>query len=81
MTRLYRFNKMNPVARAVCDRCGFIVAHNTLREQMDFRGGDAPVPTGILVCPKCEDKPQPFYARPLVKNDPVPVENPRPPSA
>lgn len=78
MRRRYRFSRSNPEPRAVCDRCGFEVAHSELREQKEYRGGDAPVGTGVLVCGGCYDQPQPFFARPLVKNDPVPVRNPRP---
>ena len=78
MSRLYRFDRRNPVPRAVCDQCGFIVRHTDLRMQMDYRGGDAPVPQGILVCPKCYDKPQAQNARPIIKQDPYPQENPRP---
>jgi len=77
--RRYTFNRRNPQPRAICDRCGFEVERPELREQLEFRGGDAPVGIGVLVCSDCYDAPQPFYARPLVKNDPTPVRNPRPP--
>jgi hypothetical protein len=77
--RKYVYNSIDPQPRAICDRCGFQVAHNELREQKEYRGGDTPVGIGILVCGACYDVPQPFYARPLIKNDPIPVRNPRPP--
>lgn len=74
----YKFSWNDHKSRAICDRCGFTVAHRDLREQLEFRGGDAPVGTGILVCGSCYDEPQPFFARPLIGRDPTPVKNPRP---
>jgi hypothetical protein len=79
VSRFYRFSRSNPDPRAICDRCGFEVNHSSLSEQVEYRGGEAPVGIGILVCPACYDKPQPYFARPRVKNDPTPVTNPRPP--
>jgi hypothetical protein len=76
--RRYRFDRTDPKPRAICDRCGFEVARPELREQKEFRGGDAPVGIGILVCGACYDQPQPFFARPLIKRDPTPVRDPRP---
>lgn len=78
--RRYVFNRRNPQPRAICDQCSFEVERGELREQMEFRGGDAPVGTGVLVCSDCYDVPQPYYARPLIKGDPTPVRNPRPPA-
>lgn len=78
MSRYFRFNKTNPQPRGICDRCGFQWERRELREQTDYRGGDTPVGVGILVCPVCFDEPQPFFARPRVKQDPTPVYMPRP---
>lgn len=79
--RKYKFSGTNTPPRAICDQCGLLTYHTDLVEQRDYRGGDAPVGIGILVCPECNDVPQPFYARPLVKSDPTPVRNPRTPGA
>ncbi len=73
-----RFDAHNPQAIAQCDGCDFQVQHNTLREQYEYRGGSAPVPTGVWKCPSCIDVPQPYFSRQLLKPDPVPVRNPRP---
>jgi hypothetical protein len=77
--RRYKFSGTGTPPRAICDRCGLLTYHTDLVEQADFRGGDAPVGTGILVCKECNDVPQPYYARPIIKQDPYPVRNPRPP--
>lgn len=79
MSRHYHFNKSNPQPRGICDRCGFQWERRALSEQKEYRGGDSPVGIGILVCPPCNDQPQPFFARSLVKQDPTPVFMPRPP--
>jgi hypothetical protein len=73
-----RFDQRDPHAIAICDGCGFLVQHNHLREQRDYRGGSTPVPLGIWVCASCQDQPQPYFARQLLRPDPVPVRNPRP---
>ena len=78
MRRKFKFDRHDPQPRAVCDRCGLQVSRQTLRKQTDFRGGDAPVDTGLLVCVACFDEPQPYYARAKVGRDPEPVKNPRP---
>ncbi len=73
-----RFDASNPKAIAICDGCGFLVQHEHLREQKDYRGGSTPVGLGIWVCATCEDKPQPYFRRQLLRPDPVPVQHPRP---
>lgn len=73
-----RYNARDPQAIAQCDGCGFRVQHNHLREQKDYRGGSTPVGLGLWVCASCEDVPQPYFARQLLRPDPVPVRNPRP---
>lgn len=73
-----RFSASDPRAIAICDGCGFLVQHNHLREQKDFRGGSTPVGLGIWVCASCQDQPQPYFSRQLLRPDPVPVRNPRP---
>jgi hypothetical protein len=68
----------DPRALALCDFCGFLVNHDTLQRDMQYRGGSAPVWTGFLVCGKCRDVPQPYYQKQVLPPDPVPVVNPRP---
>ena len=74
------FDAKNPRAVAICDGCGFLVQHTHLREKKDYRGGTVPVGLGIYVCASCDDVPQPYYRRLLLRADPIPVRNPRPDS-
>ena len=73
-----RFDARDPRAIAICDGCGFQVQHNILREKMEYRGGSTPVGTGLLVCPRCDDVPNPMGQLQVLPPDPVPVRNPRP---
>src|SRR5690348_2739303 len=68
----------NPRAFALCDGCKMLTYRDQLSKQMDYRGGQSPVWTGFLVCPKCDDQPQAQLAPPILKPDPVPVFMPRP---
>lgn len=72
------FEADNPRAIAICDGCGFLVQHTELREKKDYRGGSVPVGLGLWVCASCDDVPQPYYRRLLLKPDPIPVPHPRP---
>lgn len=67
-------------AQAQCDRCSWWVQRSSLMEQMEYRGGTSPVPTGIFVCAHCYDVPNPQGALnvEVLRQDPVPVMNPRP---
>lgn len=67
-------------AQAQCDRCSHWVQRSSLREQLEYRGGTAPVGTGIFVCGYCYDVPNPQGALnvEVLRQDPVPVMNPRP---
>lgn len=67
----------NPRARAMCDRCSQIVFHDQLIKQMEFRGNRL-CPTGSKVCSRCVDKPQPQDRTVILREDPVPVRDPRP---
>jgi len=73
-----KFDAHDPRAIAICDGCGFLVQHSHLREKKDYRGGSVPVGLGVWVCASCDDVPQPYYRRQLLRPDPVPVRNPRP---
>lgn len=74
------FDAKDPRAIAICDGCGFLVQHTHLREKKDYRGGSTPVGLKLYVCASCDDVPQPYYSRLLLRPDPVPVRNPRPDS-
>ena len=70
----------DPYAAAVCDGCAFWVRHRDLKKDMQYRGGISPVWTGMLLCSKCYDVPNPApqFSRLTLFPDPVPVLNPRP---
>lgn len=72
------FDAKSPRGIAICDGCGFLVQHSHLREKKDYRGGSVPVGLGLYVCASCDDVPQPYYSRLLLRPDPVPLRNPRP---
>jgi hypothetical protein len=73
-----KFDAKNPRGIAICDGCGFLVQHSHLREKKDYRGGSVPVGLSLYVCASCDDVPQPYYSRLLLRPDPVPLRNPRP---
>jgi hypothetical protein len=74
------FDAKSPRGLAICDGCGFMVQHTELRQKKDYRGGSVPVSLSLQVCASCDDVPQPYYRRLLLKPDPVPLRNPRPDS-
>jgi hypothetical protein len=74
------FDAQSPQGLAICDGCGFMVQHKELREKKDYRGGTVPVGLSLQVCGSCDDAPQPYYSRLLLRADPVPLRNPRPDS-
>jgi len=74
------FDAKSPHGLAICDGCGFMVQHTELREKKDYRGGTTPVGISLQVCASCDDVPQPYYSRLLLRPDPVPLRNPRPDS-
>ena len=75
-----KFDAKNPQGLAICDGCGFLVQHTHLREKKDYRGGTTPVGLSLQVCASCDDVPQPYYRRLLLRPDPIPLKNPRPDS-
>jgi hypothetical protein len=72
------FDTKSPQGLAICDGCGFEVQHIHLREKKDYRGGSVPVGLSLRVCASCDDIPQPYYSRLLLRPDPIPLMNPRP---
>jgi len=73
-----QFDAKSPHGLAICDGCGFMVQHTELREKKDYRGGSTPVGLSLRVCASCDDIPQPYYRRLLLRPDPIPLKNPRP---
>ena len=66
-----------PRAAGKCDRCGFLYNHNTLRWQFDYSGLQFQN-LRILVCGRCEDKPQRQLGAKILRPDPLPIFNARP---
>jgi hypothetical protein len=52
--------------------------HSDLRPDMQFRGGMTPVKTGLMVCGKCEDRPNAYFQKQILRPDPPPLPHPRP---
>jgi hypothetical protein len=75
-----KFAVKSPQGLAICDGCGFMVQHTELRQKQDYRGGSTPVGLSLRVCASCDDVPQPYFSRLLLRPDPVPLRNPRPDS-
>jgi hypothetical protein len=71
-----RVNARSPRAAGICDRCGFLYQHADLRFQFDYRGPSIQN-LRLMVCRRCEDKPQPQLGGKL-SQDPVPIRNARP---
>jgi hypothetical protein len=77
-----KYTKMrmkDPRGIARCDYSGLMVRHSDLVKQMQYRGTGL-VWTGLMVAPQFADKPNPQELIPLIRLDPVPLENPRPDS-
>lgn len=71
-----RVSTRSPQAFAICDRCGFLYNHASLRWQYDWRGASMQN-TRQLVCQTCLDRPQEQQRALVVPADPMPVMNPR----
>ena len=71
-----RISPSSPRAAAVCDRCGFVYSHHTLRWQYDFAGAGL-INKRLLVCNPCYDKPNAQLRAIVIPADPVPIQNPR----
>jgi len=73
-----KVNARSPRAAGVCDRCGRIFQHNTLRFQFDFSGLRLQN-LRILVCDAgCYDVPQRQLGAKILSPDPLPIFNARP---
>lgn len=71
-----RVSTRSPQAFAICDRCGFLFNHASLRWQYDWRGASMQN-TRQLVCQTCLDRPQEQLRALVVPPDPMPIQNPR----
>jgi len=71
-----RISARSPQAAAVCDRCGFVYQHSSLRWQFDWAGASL-INKRLLVCSPCNDTPQQQLRAIVVPADPMPIMNPR----
>jgi len=67
----------NPVAWAVCDRCGTLYNKPDLKWQYEW-AGPRTVNQNMLVCDDCYDTPQEQLRTIVLPADPQPVDDPRP---
>ncbi len=74
-----KMRKNDPRGIARCDYSGLMVRHSNLKRQMAYRGTGL-VWTGYLVNPKFADTPNPQDLTPLLRLDPVPLNDSRPDS-
>lgn len=72
----FRVDAASPEAKAVCDRCGFIVQLSDLNWQYQFVGPRL-MNLRLYVCDQCLDKPQPNLRTIILPPDPTAVNNPR----
>jgi hypothetical protein len=68
----------NPSALGQCDESGLTFNHKDLYRQMEWRGNNL-VWTGFLVGKPYLDVPNEQNRPPLIKDDPKPIKNSRPP--
>ena len=71
-----RTSSTNPMAHAICDRCGFRYNRVDLRWQYDWRGASL-LNLSQLVCSTCYDEPQQQLRAIVVPADPQPIDQPR----
>jgi hypothetical protein len=72
-----RVSPRNPVAFAICERCGFLYNHTDLSYQFDWRGTRLQN-LRIQVCQSCTDKPFEHNRVIILPPDPIPIANPSP---
>ena len=61
-----------------CDQCGLIWSQSSMRWETEYRGGNTPVRTGFLVCPRCVDPPSEQHKLQILPPDPPSFMNTRP---
>jgi len=74
-----KYTKMrlkDPRGIARCDYSGLMVRHADLKKQMQYRGTGL-VWTGLMVAPQFADIPNAQELIPIIRLDPVPLNNPR----
>lgn len=67
----------SPRALGVCDRCGRLVNHDTMRDQLRYRGPKLQS-LGLLLCESCVDIPNEQERTVVLPMDPVPINFARP---
>lgn len=67
----------DPVAWAICDKCGFLYNKSDLKWQYEW-AGPRTVNQNMLVCDDCYDTPQEQLRTIVLPADPQPVDDPRP---
>lgn len=72
-----RMNPSKPRGIGTCDYSGLMVRHENMIQQFQYRGNGL-VWTGFWVNPKFADKPNPQDLIPIIRLDPVPLQNARP---
>lgn len=73
-----RIDPKHPEGVGVCDESGFVLNRKDLRKQLEWRG-DRLVWTGSMRGKPYLDEPSEQNRPPIVRRDPIPVDNPRPP--
>lgn len=73
-----RIDPNNPSGLRVCQRSGFVFNVEDTVYQKDWKG-DGYIWTGLIVGKPFVDQPQEQNRPPLVKADPYPIKDPRPP--
>jgi len=71
-----RTSASRPQAFAVCDRCGLWYNHVNLHWQFQYAGTSL-VNQRLLVCNRCNDKPQAQLKAIMLPADPTPILNSR----
>lgn len=72
----FKVDSRRPIARAVCDRCGFVYNRTDLKFQYQWSGALLQN-LRLLVCQRCMDVPQEQLRTIILPADPVPISNPR----
>ncbi len=73
-----KIDPKHPRGIGVCDESGFVFNHGDLYKQLEWRGNNL-VWTGEMRGKPYLDVPSEQNRPPIVKRDPIPIDNPRPP--
>lgn len=78
MGKHFKIDVRRPLGSALCDKTQFRMRHCDLVRQMEWYGNTLQW-TGYMVGKWYVDRPNPAGRVPILKPDPVPLNNPRPP--